>query len=150
SYMMDRWWLVLPVFVTNLYSTAVFIGWVCLLMALVIEYIFKDGIALAVAGLLGFSTAFISHYLARSGDTLGQLEAVLDTNFWLATHVTCINIGYAATALAGGLGIVYILMRAYAAIAGLDSAKVSGNLADLSKMLYGVLCFATLFSFVGT
>jgi ABC-type transport system involved in cytochrome c biogenesis permease subunit len=144
SYLMDRWWLVLPVFVTNLYSTAVFIGWVCLLMALVIEYIFKDGIALAVAGLLGFATAFISHYLARSGDTLGQLEAVLDTNFWLATHVTCINIGYAATALAGALGIAYLLRQV------LDPNWAPEQRKDLSQKIYGVLCFGTLFSFVGT
>jgi ABC-type transport system involved in cytochrome c biogenesis permease subunit len=149
SYLMDRWWVVLPVFVTNLYSTAVFIGWVCLLMALVIEYIFKNGIALAVSGVLGFATAFISHYLARSGDTLGQLEAVLDTNFWLATHVTCINIGYAATALAGALGIVYILAHSYVGLTA--GGRTAGDrLADLSKMTYGVLCFATLFSFVGT
>ena len=32
------------------------------------------------------------------------MQAVLDTNFWLATHVTCVTIGYSATFVAGLLG----------------------------------------------
>ena len=38
-----------------------------------------------------------------------MMQAVLDTNFWLATHVTCVTIGYTATFVAGVLGIVYIM-----------------------------------------
>jgi ABC-type transport system involved in cytochrome c biogenesis permease subunit len=139
-YLMGRW----GVFVVNLYSTAVFIGWVCMLIALVMELIFKEGIATAVAGLLGFVTAFISNYLARTGDTLGNLQAVLDTNFWLATHVTSINIGYAATALAGTLAMFYLLINAAKPNWEPEARK------SWSQMIYGVLCFATLFSFVGT
>ena len=36
-----------------------------------------------------------------SGDTLEMMQAVLDTNFWLATHVTCVTLGYTATFVAG-------------------------------------------------
>ena len=36
-----------------------------------------------------------------------RLIAVLDTNFWLATHVTCITVGYSAGMLAALLGSVY-------------------------------------------
>ena len=32
---------------------------------------------------------------------MGVLQAVLDTQFWLATHVTCINLGYATMFIAG-------------------------------------------------
>ena len=43
----------------------------------------------------------IAHHLAGSGDTLEMMQAVLDTNFWLATHVTCVTLGYTATFVAG-------------------------------------------------
>jgi ABC-type transport system involved in cytochrome c biogenesis permease subunit len=131
------------VFITNLYSTAIFIGWVGALFGVAIEVVFRRGIGLAVGGLLGFLTSIVAHNLA-TGDTLGQVEAVLDTNFWLATHVTIINSGYAATFVAGLLGAGLIL-------AGVLTPKLDRGLyRTLGQILYGVLCFATLFSFVGT
>ena len=73
------------------------------------------------------------------------LQAVLDTNFWLATHVVVITIGYAATFLAGFLGIVYSSCgRLHARSRQCHSRKA------LRRMIYGVVCFAILFSFVGT
>src|SRR5207249_1985788 len=79
--------------VTNLYSSAVFIGWGCVLLCLLVEYLFRNGIGSAVAGLLGFATMVIAHHLGGSGDTMEVLQAVLDTNFWLATHVTAVTLG---------------------------------------------------------
>ena len=38
------------------------------------------------------------------------MQAVLDTQFWLATHVVCIALGYAVTFVAGLLGVIYILL----------------------------------------
>jgi ABC-type transport system involved in cytochrome c biogenesis permease subunit len=131
------------VFITNLYSTAIFIGWVGAIFGLVIEYIFQRGIGLAVGGLLGFLTSIIAHNLA-TGDTLEQVVAVLDTNFWLATHVTIINAGYGATFVAGLLGAGLILGGV------LTPSLDRGLFRTLGQILYGVLCFATLFSFVGT
>ena len=87
--------------VTNLYLSAVFVGWACLVIALALEAIFRNGIGNVVASALGFLTAWLASYFAGSSDTMEMMEAVLDTNFWLATHVTCISIGYAATLVAG-------------------------------------------------
>ena len=51
----------------------------------------------------------IAHYLSLDeGDTLGVMQAVLDTQFWLATHVVCITLGYAATFAAGFTGMGYL------------------------------------------
>ena len=49
-------------------------------------------------------------HLGGGGDTLEMMQAVLDTNFWLATHVTCITLGYTATLVAGGLGMLFIVL----------------------------------------
>lgn len=130
--------------VTNLYSSAIFIGWGAVIVALVLERIFRDGIGAACAGAIGFITLVIAHHLAGSGDTLEMLQAVLDTNIWLATHVVAITTGYSAMFLAGMLAIIYI-------IRGVFTASLKKETADsLARMTYGVVCFATLFSFVGT
>jgi ABC-type transport system involved in cytochrome c biogenesis permease subunit len=130
--------------VTNLYSSAVFIGWGAVIVALILEKIFKDGIGAACAGAIGFVTLIIAHHLAGSGDTLEMLQAVLDTNIWLATHVVAITTGYSAMFLGGMLAIIYV-------VRGVFTASLKKQTADsLARMTYGVVCFATLFSFVGT
>src|SRR5256886_7443983 len=56
------------------------------------------------------STLFPYTTLFRSsGDTLEMLQAVLDTNIWLATHVVAITTGYSAMFLAGMLAIIYVV-----------------------------------------
>jgi ABC-type transport system involved in cytochrome c biogenesis permease subunit len=130
--------------VTNLYSSAIFIGWGAVIVALILERIFRDGIGAACAGAIGFTTLIIAHHLAGSGDTLEMLQAVLDTNLWLATHVVVVTTGYAAMFLAGMLAMIYI-------IRGVFTPSLKKQTADsLGRMTYGVVCFATLFSFVGT
>jgi len=68
----------------------------------------------------------------------------LDTNVWLATHVVAITLGYSATFLAGFLGIIYILRGLFTISFSQTTAK------SLARMMYGTVCFATLFSFTGT
>ena len=130
--------------VTNLYSSAVFVGWGAVGLCLILERIFKDGIGTVVASMVGFSTLIIAHHLSLSGDTMQMMQAVLDTNFWLATHVVVITIGYSAMFVAGFLAIVYILRGFFTT--GLDKDTAMA----LKRMVYGIICFATLFSFVGT
>ena len=130
--------------VTNLYSSAVFIGWGVVLACILLEVVYRLGVGNIVAAVAGFATLLIAHFLAAGGDTFEVLRAVLDTQFWLATHVVCITLGYSATFLAGLLGLVYVLRGALTSSLNTDVAK------DLSRMIYGSLCFATLLSLVGT
>ncbi len=130
--------------VTNLYSSAIFIGWGSVILGLVLERIYRDGIGTVVGSLAGFTTQIIAHNLALGGDTMQMLRAVLDTNFWLATHVVAITLGYASTFVAGLLAIIYIVRGVFTTTLGDQTRKA------LSRMVYGIVCFATLFSFVGT
>jgi len=130
--------------VTNLYSSAIFIGWGTVIIGLILERMFRDGIGLACSAIIGFITLIIAHHLAGSGDTLEMLRAVLDTNIWLATHVVAITLGYSAMFLAGMMAMLYVIRGLFTRSLTRDSAK------SLTRMTYGVLCFATLFSFVGT
>ena len=130
--------------VTNLYSSAVFIGWAAVLFALVYEHVYRRGLGNLLAAVVGFPTMFIAYNLAGDGDTYMVLQAVLDTQFWLATHVVCITLGYATTILAGMMGLIYIVMAVVFEKLDADSRK------QLTRMTYGTLCFAIFFSFVGT
>ncbi len=130
--------------VTNLYSSAVFIGWACVLLSLVFEQIYRLGLGNIVASVIGFLTLLVAHFLSFDGDTFIVLQAVLDTQFWLATHVVCITLGYATTFLAGTLGVLYVLLAHVFPVLGDDERR------QLTRMIYGTLCFAIFFSFVGT
>jgi ABC-type transport system involved in cytochrome c biogenesis permease subunit len=130
--------------VTNLYSSAIFIGWAAVILGMVLEKIYRDGIGCVVASFAGFVTLIIAHNLALSGDTMEMMRAVLDTNFWLATHVVVVTLGYASTFVAGFLAIIYILRGVFTTTLSESTAK------SLARMVYGIVCFATLFSFVGT
>ena len=171
--------------VTNLYSSAIFIGWGAVVLGLILERIYRVGIGSIMAALAGFVTLMIAHNLALGGDTMEMLRAVLDTNFWLATHVVVVTLGYASTFAAGLLAIIYICVGVFtpllrvplgqrAALASATGREASprrplsaqnGRLREaslsakddsitigkaLGKMVYGIVCFATLFSFVGT
>ena len=130
--------------VTNLYSSAIFIGWGCVLGCLMLEAIYKNGIGNIVGSITGSLTLLIAQHLSAEGDTLEMMQAVLDTNFWLATHVTCVTLGYTATFVAGFLGIIYVVMGIVTTTLTPERDK------SLTQMIYGVVCFAMLFSFVGT
>ena len=171
--------------VTNLYSSAIFIGWACVLLGLALEKIYPIGIGILVASFVGFVTQVIALHLALSGDTMEMMRAVLDTNLWLSTHVVTVTLGYASTFLAGFLAIVYIMLGLFTkrltqpldtkAAIGLTAVAVlaapviavpaiglavgkglSSEIGKMeigkviAKMVYGIVCFATLFSFVGT
>jgi ABC-type transport system involved in cytochrome c biogenesis permease subunit len=130
--------------VTNLYSSAVFIGWGSLALCLVLERIYRLGVGCFAGGLIGFATLYIARFLAESGDTLEMLQAVLDTNFWLATHVTCVTMGYMTTLVGGVLGLIYI-------VGGMFTNGLRGEVGKhVAGMMYGSLCFAMLLSFTGT
>src|ERR1017187_10493682 len=138
--------------VTNLYSSAIFIGWAAVLFGIFLERIFQGGIGLVCAGFIGFITLDIAHHLALQdlwaspgrGDTMEMLRAVLDTNLWLATHVVVITLGYASMFLAGLLAVIYIVRGFFTRTLDPGTARA------LTRMVYGIVCFATLTSFTGT
>ncbi len=139
--------------VINLYSSAVFIGWACVLASLFLEWIYPLGVANLAAAVIGASTLSVARFLDTS-DTLHVLQAVLDTPFWLSTHVVTVSLGYGVTFLAGFLGIGALLHRM---IAGVDRypkgavPEVHKVVQDiLYRMTYAILCFAIFFSFIGT
>ena len=132
--------------VTNLYTSAIFIGWAAIAIGLCLEGVFRLGIGNLVGSVGGFGSLMIAYNLSASGDTFTVMQAVLDTQFWLATHVVCITFGYAVTFIAGLLAVVYVILGVFTPLLGRDPELGK----QLTRMIYGTVCFAIFFSFVGT
>ncbi len=133
--------------VSTLYETLLFITAVAVLIAVALEVINRRRVAIALAPALGLLGMFLAnkYELKEAVDTMPSLQAVLDTNFWLATHVTCITIGYAAALLAGAIAHLYVLGRVLR-VREADTEAYAG----IGRMVYGVVAFALFFSFIGT
>ena len=133
--------------ISTLYDTVVFITGAGVLSMMLIELMNRRKVALAITPIVGWLGLFIaSRYEVLKGtDTMPQLPAVLDTNFWLALHVTCISIGYCAGLLAAIIAHVYVLGKVFR-----FKSNDQAFYRNVGKMTYGVLCFALLFALVGT
>ena len=133
--------------VATLYETILFITAILVAVALFIEWVGKRRVALSLATSLGALGMFIAYKFEfhKQSDTLEELQAVLRTNFWLGVHVTTVTMGYAATLLAGFIAHVFLIGKLFRAKRG-----EPGFYQNIGRMVYGVLCFATLFSTFGT
>jgi ABC-type transport system involved in cytochrome c biogenesis permease subunit len=133
--------------VSTLYETLLFVTAVGSIILLATEWISRQRIALSVMLALGMVGLFLAngYETLDKKDTMPQLVAVLDTNFWLSTHVTCITVGYAAGMVAAAIASLYLITRLFG-IRKQDRAFGKG----LVRMAYGALCFGLIFSVVGT
>lgn len=136
--------------VSTLYETILFISAVAVVVAMGIEWINRQRIAIAVAPIMGALGMFLAYKYefkeaSTAGDTMGSLVAVLDTNFWLSTHVTSVTMGYSAGLLAAAIAHVWLLGKIFGWKKNDDKFYKT-----VARMTYGVLCFGLLFSTVGT
>ncbi len=128
--------------VTNLYETFVFVSWCAAAAGVFLRY--RGNRLGAVSGLvIGFLLLWISGKFAAEGDTLRELQAVLDTNFWLSTHVVVITSGYCACVVAGFVGHVYLFQY-------VENRGGGPRLRQTYRMLIGALAFGLTLSFIGT
>jgi ABC-type transport system involved in cytochrome c biogenesis permease subunit len=133
--------------VTTLYETILFITAVAVVCCIAIEFMNRQRLAISMGAILGTMGMFLANkYEIKEGvDTMPSLVAVLDTNFWLSTHVTTVVMGYAAGLLAAAIAHVYVLGK----VIGIKKDNKTFY-KNVSRMTYGVLCFGLLFATVGT
>lgn len=133
--------------VGNLYDTIIFICTVAVLVLLLIEYFTREAIAATLAALMGLALVLLARRfeVGDAKDHMDPLVAVLNSNYWLTTHVITVTMGYAAGLLTAFLSMTYVLL------AGLGFGQ---NLKKLLKMVttaaYGGLCLTLFLSLVGT
>lgn len=134
--------------ITTLYETIIFITTASVIGALLVEWLSRrKGLAMTVACIAGVAGMFLSiRFFEMEGkDSLVQLQAVLITNFWLATHVPCINLGYACGMVAAICSMVYVTRRVFRITkAGDEDART------LTRISYAFVLTGLFLSLVGT
>lgn len=128
--------------VTNLYETFIFVGFITVFLGLGVEYFNRRWLGIVTAAICGTVLLFIAGKYSAEGDTFKMLEAVLNSDFWLGTHVTTITMGYGAACVAGVLGHIWLIQAAF--------AKRQDILDNTYKIILGVMGVALTFTFLGT
>lgn len=129
--------------VSTLYETFVFVSVIAVLLGLIIERFNKQWLGIVVSSVCGFVFLLIAGKFSADGDTLKVLVAVLNSNFWLSTHVLSITTGYAGSCVAGIVGHVYILQA-------ITRPKDKKLLDSTARNLMGILGFGLAMTFLGT
>jgi len=129
--------------VSNLYETFIFVGFVAVLLGIIIELVHKKWLGIVVSSIGGIVLLLISAKYSAEGDTMRMLVAVLNSNFWLGTHVLSITIGYAGCCVAGIVGHMYIIQK-------LIYPKDKKLLEATYHNLVGTLGFGLMMTFLGT
>ncbi len=139
-----RAWIAERAPVTNMYETVVWTALSIGLFAILFEAVYKARIYALCAAPLAVMTLILADLFPTVLDpNINPLPPVLRDNFWLVTHVVTIMLGYAAFALALGMGH-YILGRYVLA------PETIGEDSEVHFLLYRVLQLGILFLALGT
>jgi ABC-type transport system involved in cytochrome c biogenesis permease subunit len=133
--------------VGNLYDTIIFIAAAVGIIGLIVELMTRRRFALGLTPILGAVLILIARRfeVGDAKDNMGPLIAVLDSNYWLTTHVLTITLGYAAGFLSAFLSIIYLLMRGLRLDNGDREIQRS-----MTRAVYGMVCLTLFLSLIGT
>ena len=129
--------------VSTLYESVIFVAFIVILFAIILEYFRRDGLGIFVGTVSGSIFHYIGFGYSADGDTLSMLVAVLNSNFWLATHVTTITMGYGASLVAGFIGHLYLVQA-------IRQPENKSNLKSIFNNLFGITLIALFFTLFGT
>jgi len=128
--------------VTNLYETFLFVAWLAVIIGLFLGVRKHLPLCLTTSGSSGLAFLIIAARFG-TGDTMGQLVAVLNSNWWLSVHVITITAGYAGCVVAGVIGHVLIGQL-------LGKKAQPDVLIHTERTLHATLIFGLFFTFLGT
>lgn len=131
--------------VTNLYSSVIFAGAAAVAIGIFLLLKKKNSFYGLASAPVGFLSLLLALNLPYSGDTMGMMRAVLNSNFWLTVHIVPIMLGYCGVFLAGFAASFKLISNAL--YRGRYTRK---SVKESTSSVYGILCFALFFSFAGT
>ncbi len=129
--------------VSTLYESVIFVSLIGVVCSVFLEQNRKDGMGIFAGSICGVVLHFVGFGYANDGDTLGMLVAVLNSNFWLATHVITITTGYGTSLFAGLLGHVYLIQA-------IKNPNNHNYLKTINSNMFGATLFALFFTLFGT
>lgn len=129
--------------VGTLYESILFVALISPLLSIFVERLTRNGVGIISGSIAGTMLGILGISLMGEGDNIKVLGAVLNTRFWLATHVLCITIGYGWCLLTSVLAHVALIGEATKKI-----NKESHN--QLIKIITTHALFSLAFTVVGT
>lgn len=133
--------------VTSLSSSFGFIAWAGAAIGLVMHAGKLRPWGLWTGSLSLLLVLFFAGQYGLEGDRFPQLQAVLDSNFWLGTHVLTVTLGYGLALAAGVLGHLWLIRQF---ILGRRGQTSDAGLEALARHLRTVLVLGLLFTAAGT
>lgn len=129
--------------VGTLYESIIFVGVIAPIVALFVERRLKNGNGILSGAISGVMLGILAISLAGEGDNMKVLGAVLNTRFWLTTHVLCITIGYGWCLLTSVLAHLILIGKAF-------GKTTSAMQSELIKTMTTHSLFSLLFTTIGT
>ena len=114
---------------TNMYESLVFFAWCTTIFYIFMEYKYKARVMGAFVMPFAFTAMAYASFAKGINQEISPLIPALQSN-WLIAHVMTCFIGYGAFAVAGGLGMMYLLKQS-ADRRGLSKNTLTGGLPDL-------------------
>jgi ABC-type transport system involved in cytochrome c biogenesis permease subunit len=127
----------------TIYETFLFVAWACVALGLILELFQKKSLGLLISSLCGFFFLHLAGKYNAGEDSMGMIAAVLNSNFWLTTHIMSVTLGYAGCCCAGIIGHVYLIKKLF-----LNTPEE--KLSSTSTSMYGILAFGLVFTVIGT
>ncbi len=125
--------------VSTLYESIIFVGFTAVLYGLIAYRGDKAKLWLIISASAGTTLHLLAFSHNQDGDSMIMLGAVLNTNFWLTTHVITITIGYA-----------FCLITSIIAHYALTNMAIGKYNDAIFKHIHKASLLALLFSTIGT
>jgi len=129
--------------VGTLYESILFVGLVAPLISLFVEKRLKNAGGLLCGSIAGVMLGLLAQSMVGEEDNMKVLGAVLNTRFWLTTHVLCITIGYGWCLLTSILAHLILMNKAIGKSHPEDQSR-------MIKIMTTHSLFSLLFTIIGT
>ncbi len=132
--------------VTNMYESVIWVSLGQLVFAWILYLMSRQSIAICVATVLGTVGLIVADAAPAMMDPgIHPLVPVLRSNYWLTIHVLTITLGYAALALALGLGNVSLFhfLRS-------NRPGAKAKIAQMNQLTYRAMQFGVVLLAAGT
>ena len=134
---------------SNMYESLVFFAWSIAIFYLWLEWKFKNRLIGAFAIPFAFFSMAYASFASEIDGQIKPLVPALQSN-WLIAHVMTCFIGYAAFAVAGGIGVMYLLKDRYEEGQKQRGAEAGGLFSTLPalRVIDDIIYKCIIFGFV--
>lgn len=121
--------------VSNMFETVVYVPWIAVALGLAFYFFTRSRVVIAAAVLASFALLILLR-LTQVDSRLENVQAVLDSQYWLIIHVLMIVASYGAFAVCGILGHFYLVNYGFNRGRTVTSDKIARGI--LHTMYVGV------------